>query len=234
MGAVAPVLAAEPVAAVAGDGGDDFLLEDAVDESALSAVDQSGDEFVTPVDIDRDLFVVDPGDDIEQALVDRFAVVLVVDIRVVEPEAVAALSADADDEFIDDKILPGFLGDVHPALIGPVFIAPQGVFFEPLVVGTIGLEAPDAHVGVDLPAAGFELFDLIRIVVLDVDDDRFVVFYSGGISVQGSSDDDSPGRRGSGMCGQAGKRRGRCQAERTGQQQGCCPFFFSFLSCDPP
>lgn len=95
MGAVAPVLAAEPVVAVAGDGGDDFLLEDAVDESALSAVDQSGDEFVTPVDIDRDLFVVDPGDDIEQAFVDRFAVVLVVDIRVVEPEAVAALSASS-------------------------------------------------------------------------------------------------------------------------------------------
>jgi len=132
VGAVAPVLAAEPVAAVAGDGGDGFLLEDAVDESALSAVDQSGDEFVTPVDIDRDLFVVDPGDDIEQALVDRFAVVLVVDIRVVEPEAVAALSADAGDEFIDDKILPGFLGDVHPALIGPVFIAPRVYFLNRL------------------------------------------------------------------------------------------------------
>ena len=192
IGAVGLVLGAEAVAVVAPDLCEDLFLEDALDELLLAAVEQAGDEDVAAVDVDGDVLLLDAGQDLQEALVDLLLVVLVVDVEIVQPEAVAALPADAGDQLVDDEVLVGLVGDVHPELIAPVLVAAHGVALELLVVGAVGLQAPDAHVGIDLAAAGLERLDLVGIVVLDIDDDGLVVFDTAGVAADVGADDDRP------------------------------------------
>lgn len=63
-------LAGEAVGIVAGDGGQDFLLHDAVNDIGLARSDQLGDENVAAVDDDRDVFLVASAQDADQTVED--------------------------------------------------------------------------------------------------------------------------------------------------------------------
>ena len=199
VGAVGLGLGPEAVAVVALDLGEDLLLEDALDEILLAAVEHAGDEDVAAVDVDGDVFLLDAGQDLQETLVDLFLVVLVVDVEIVQPEAVTALPADAGDQLVDDEVLVGLVGDVHPELIAPVLVAAHRVTLELLVVGAVGLQAPDAHVGIDLAAAGLERLDLVGIVVLNIDNDRLVVLDTAGVAADVGAEDDGPFLGGCGL-----------------------------------
>jgi len=160
------------------------------------------------------------GENGDQAVQDRGAVELIVDVGVVYPEAVYPLFAEICDQLVHDEILPGLLGGVDPSLVRPVVVLAKRVLFEALVVGTIGRDRSDTQIAVDLAAAGFELFDLSLGIILAVDDDRLVVFDFGSVSVQGRSDKDAPGRGlGGSFRGDLSDRDDGREAEHGGKDQ---------------
>lgn len=214
-------LAGEAVGIVAGDGGQDFLLHDAVNDIGLARSDQLGDENVAAVDDDRDVFLVASAQDADQTVEDRCAGIFIIDIGVVDPEAVDTFFAQARDQLIDHEILPGFFGYVDPLLVVPVCVVAKYVLFKALVIWTVFFEGADADVGVDLAAAAFELFDLGSGVMLCVDDNGFIVFDFRSVSVQGRADENAPGGRLRGcLDGHFRRRKNGQNAQGCSQEQG--------------
>ena len=71
---------------------------------------------------------------------DIFARIECVDIAVVEEEAVKPESGIRGPEFIDHECLPGRGGDIHPVLLGPVFVGGEGDSCKAFVIGAIVLD----------------------------------------------------------------------------------------------